>query len=289
MNTNKQNNKEKLPFDKQQKDFFDKVEIPFKKSAKDAWEEISIKIEEPASPKTVKMSTEKIVLAIAASLILMLSIGSVLRFYSKTIRVEASEQLSYILPDGSEVQLNAQSVLHYNPLWWRISRNLSLDGEAFFQIKKGSTFTVLSKNGRTEVLGTSFNIYSRPDLYEVMCVTGKVKVSSKLKEEVILTPDYQASIKKDGIISVSKNSQPEQKVSWKNGMFNFTAVPLIKVIQEIERQYDVEINLIASPNLMYTGFFSKDYSVEDVLNLVCKPFNLKYSKEGKRIYRISNE
>ena len=287
MSANKNNNDQKQ-FEERTQRFFKKAEIPFEKSRDEVWEHISGKLQDIPRTNTAKISTERIVLSLAASLIILLSIGSFFRFYTNTIKVEAGEQLTYQLPDGSSVDLNSQSVLRYYPLWWNVSRQLSFEGEAFFKVTKGSTFSVTSIKGRTEVLGTSFNIYSRPNAYKVNCITGKVKVSNKAKEEVILTPDYQASIAANGSITVQKNTNTEQTISWKDGMFNFTATPLQEVIHEIERQYNVQIIFSAPIDLTYTGFFSREYALEDVLKVVCKPFNLKYTKKKENIYEISN-
>ena len=280
-NTNSQNDLEK-----QSLDFFGKAEIPFEKSKDEVWQHLSGKIGDKEETKKRHLSTERIVFSIAAGLMLLLSIGSIMRFYTKTVRVEAGHQLSYQLPDGSQVELNAQTVLRYNPLWWSISRDVSLEGEAFFEVTKGISFIVNSQKGNAKVLGTSFNIYSRPDIYKVTCLTGKVMVTSKAEEEVILTPNYEATISANGNVIVRKNTKPEQIVSWKNGMFNFTAVPLQLVINEIERQYNVRILISDADELTYTGFFSRNNSVEDVLKVVCKPFNLNYEKKKENVYEI---
>ena len=288
MSTSTNNSNNKNQFEKHSELFFKKAQIPFEKSKDEVWDQISGQLEEKSSPRTAKMSTERIVFSLAASLIILLSIGSFFRFYTNTVTVEAGERLTYQLPDGSSVELNAQSVLRYHSLWWNISRQLSFEGEAFFNVEKGRAFSVTSIKGKTEVLGTSFNLYSRPDAYKVTCVTGKVKVSNKTNEEVVLTPEYTASIISDGTIMVQKNNNTEQTISWIDGLFNFTAVPLREVIHEIERQYGVQIIYSAPKTLTYTGFFSRDYEIEDVLKVVCKPFNLKFTKKKGNIYEVSN-
>jgi ferric-dicitrate binding protein FerR (iron transport regulator) len=285
MSTKKDNSQNQ--FEEKSQQFFNQADIPYTKNKDEVWAELSLRLQEPAVTKTAKISTERIVFALAASLIILLSIGSFFRFYTKTIRVEAGQQLSYRLPDGSMVDLNAQSVLRYNPLWWNISRDLSFEGEAFFQVEKGNAFIVNSIKGSTMVLGTSFNIYSRPNAYKVNCISGKVQVANKLNEKVVLTPEYEASIAANGSIIVKKNSRSDQVISWKEGMFTFTAVPLQYVIYEIERQYGVQIKYALDEDYIYTGFFSREYPVENVLDLVGKPFNLKYTKKKDNTYELS--
>ena len=80
------------------------------------------------------------------------------------------------MPDGSSVNLNAGSELEYTSFNWKKNRVLSLGGEAFFKVKKGKTFTVITKEGNVKVLGTQFKVKSREKLYEVTCFEGKVQV-----------------------------------------------------------------------------------------------------------------
>jgi len=84
---------------------------------------------------------------------------------------------------------------------------------SIFNVKKGNSFNVVSSLGKTFVLGTSFNIFSREDKYRVACVTGKVKVISITNKQVILSPNYHAEIIKDGNIKVTKNIMPALPLS----------------------------------------------------------------------------
>jgi transmembrane sensor len=210
-----------------------------------------------------------------------------MRFYTNTVECPAGQHLAYVLPDGSSVQLNAESTLKYHPLWWSFSRSLKFEGEAFFEVTKGSKFEVFSDMGTTAVLGTSFNIFSREDEYKVTCFTGKVKVSSPVtSEQVIITPDYKAEISKNGSITVSKEQKPSSDISWINNMFNFNAQPLSIVFKEIERQYNIQIQSNIALDYYYTGYFSKDKPVEEVLALVCKPFGLTFVRLSDNSYKI---
>ena len=76
-----------------------------------------------------------------------------------------SEQLAVVLPDNSEVKLNANSHLDYKTIGWKSSRALQLNGEAFFDVEKGESFKVLTDVGMVEVLGTEFNVISERFLF----------------------------------------------------------------------------------------------------------------------------
>ena len=136
------------------------------------------------------------------------------------------------------------------------------------------------------MLGTSFYIYSRGTEYKVTCITGKVKVISKSNQEVILSPNYFAELNNNGEFVVRKTQNSKSATSWIDNMFVFTSVPLPTVINEIEHHYNVTITSEIPLDYSYTGFFSKQKSVKEVLNLLCKPFGLTYKKISERSFEI---
>jgi len=293
----KTNTTQNILQDWQQKEalLFSKVEIPYEITKEQVWNFLQSRIDGEKSPLNTKPSFVvkpalikhlRLVTTLAATVILLVSILSFMRFYTKTVVSNPGEQLTFRLPDNSEVKLNAQSTFKFQPYWWFAKRKIEFLGEGFFEVTPGKKFEVFSANGSTEVLGTSFNIFSRNQSYQVTCFTGKVKVVSPSSQEAILTPDYQAVIGENGVISVVKLSEPESVTSWKDSMFNFTSVPLQLVIQEIERQYNISVILNTNFEFVYTGYFSKDKPVEEVLNLICKPFGLTFVKKSDNQYLI---
>lgn len=197
--------------------------------------------------------------AAAAVMALLLIPPSFAYLYIKEIVVSPGEHRSMILPEGSVVELNADSRLSYKPFWWMVSRHVTMTGEAFFDVKKGNEFKVQTANGTVVVLGTSFNVFSRGHKFDVVCVTGRVEVSAKGKS-VQLTPELT----------------PNHRIAdWRQGKFYFTNTPLQEVIEEIERQYDITIDTPGELNYFYTGNFSKTKDPEDVLRIIEKPFGLK--------------
>ena len=200
----------------------------------------------------------------AAAVIIMLLIPLM---YTKNISASRGEHLSYVLPDGSQVTINAESKLSFKPLVWFISRGVKMDGEVLFEVKKGSGFTVKSSNGIVRVLGTTFNVISRDSRFEVACIEGRVEVSAKAGE-----------VERQKVVS---------SISWRGGDFYFTAVSVKAVIDEIARQYNVEIELEDMEEMIYTGNFSGKTSLEEVLDIVAIPFSLKVEKteKGYILYR----
>lgn len=272
-------------------DFFTNVEISFSKSKDEIWDQINHKIENKNQENTISIKKASVLkprlfYSIAATLLILLGTFSILRYYSTTIISPKNQHINVTLPDGSDVTLNSNSTLTYYPLWWQLSRKVSLTGEAFFDVKKGNSFNVESSLGETFVLGTSFNIFSRDDKYRVACVTGKVKVVSITNEKAILSPNYHAEIIEDGNIKVTKKNNVDFATKWMEKMFDFTSIPLHDVINEIEYFYNVTINANKELDYYYTGHFSKQKPVEEVLNLLCKPFGLTFVKKSENNFEI---
>ena len=282
------NNKQKHLVD----DLFTKADVAHAKSKNEIWNELVNKIDSSdrkintTSNKSSRAFTLNLIYGIAATILLLTGLFSVLRYYNTTINSPSNQVIITTLPDGSTVTLASNSSISYYPLWWQFSRRVSLKGEAFFNVEKGKQFNITSSLGKTIVLGTSFNIFSRGDEYKVTCITGKVKVVSITKQQVILTPNYHAELTKNGEILVSKTKNINTITSWRDNMFSFRSVPLQVVINEIEYYYNIKITLNSNSNYSYTGFFSKQKSAEEVLKLLCKPFGITFIKKAEGNYEI---
>lgn len=270
-------------------DLFSNLKIPYDKSKEDIWKIMESKLEEKTAIKTGIIQMKWVRIAAAAIFILLIGIPLFMRFYSETVICNEGEHISLTLPDGSFVQMNAKSKLSYNPLWWKYSRSLEFDGEAFFEVKKGNKFEVISDNGKTMVLGTSFNVYSRKNNYEVTCLTGRVKVTAvETNSQVILNPNEKATLDQHGIINIEVNINTENSVLWISNKFIFTSAPLIEVIDEISRQYGVNITYSVTGYYLYSGYFTRNRPVEEVLDLVCKSFGIKFVKHSNGDYQVIN-
>jgi hypothetical protein len=163
---------------------------------------------------------------------------------------------------------------------------VKLEGEGFFEVKKGSQFTVNSAKGITRVIGTSFNIFARDAIYKVTCITGSVKVKSRAGFEAILKPGSKAEILSNGKINVLTGIETFPEISWKTNVFLFTASPVRDVFKEIERQYGVNFETNIDDFSLYTGNFTKDQNVEEILEYVCPAMGLKYIRKSTGQYLI---
>lgn len=257
-----------------------KVSVPQNKSKAELWENITSKIEKPKSSKTIHFSGAiKTSIAVAASIAIVFSVLFTIRNSKTEFYVASGNHKTIFLPDSSKVIVNADSKITYNPANWDKERKLQLEGEAFFEVKKGSKFTVETKMGAIEVLGTSFNVFCRNSLADVACFTGKVKVSNKLNEFEILTKGKAVKIDDSGLRQYAFAKKTEAK--WFEGEFYFNAAPLETVFEELQRQYNVTIELPDVSKRVYTGKFNNK-NIEKALVNICIPMNLNYMKQGDK-------
>ncbi len=248
-----------------------KITPKWSKSKETIWNDVFSNLEETTSPRVKRFSFGQYAAAIA---VILIAVGSFSYLYETTEQVGRGSHLAIMLPDGSKVNLNAETKLKYKPYWWFISRDITLNGEAFFEVKPGSQFTVKSYQNEVQVLGTSFNIFARSNKYSVACITGKVKVISG-KESVILTPNMKVSLNKENF-NISNNIDISQSIGWTQNKFSFIGVPLKDVVEEIERQYNIQVSTPNKLDYLYTGNFSKEKEPEEVLEIVGKPFGITF-------------
>lgn len=208
------------------------------------YENIESEVEQK-SAQAAKPSKKSKVIALnwvygaVAAVLLLLSV-----FYmnsgSEGIETKVGEQLALQLPDQSEVVLNANSSLSFDEDSWAEKRLLKLRGEAYFNVEKGATFTVETKLGKVQVLGTQFNVRSYNDYIEVQCFEGKVSVKTQ-NEENILT--------RGKALRVFPGAKAEfwdvidQEPKWKKGETTFRSISLKYVVLAIENQYDIKIDV----------------------------------------------
>ena len=132
---------------------------------------------------------------LAASLI----VGFGLLFFLKetSYNSQLAQQVDIELPDGSKVQLNAVSTLTHKTFMWNQNRELDLQGEAYFKVKKGDTFSVKTAQGSVTVLGTEFSVNVRENYFNIICYEGKVEVKTKNNTPIILTEGKAVQFKNE--------------------------------------------------------------------------------------------
>lgn len=246
------------------------------------WTRIEASVATEAKPQLVVRPLWIRLWPVAAAAVIALLIWFALPAGTQKIVAEAGQQETLQLPEESHVVLNAGSKLVYGKRTFARDRSLKLDGEAFFRVKPGSTFTVQTAYGNVTVLGTSFNVYARDGKLEVECFTGKVRVEASSGKTDVIEPG-QLVVAEDGKLTRSTFAADAGKPEWTDGRFRFADSPMRDVIAELERQYDVRVDYApAIGELTYTGLFERG-DLDTALQLITWPLHITYVRDGRTI------
>ncbi len=188
------------------------------------------------------------------------------------IETQIGQKVSIELPDASLVHLNTSSEIRYSKKDWDKNRTLDLKGEAFFDVTKGAFFDVQTSVGTVTVVGTEFNVKQRDSTFEVACYEGIVRVISGSYTQELKIGD-RLRIAGDSLVL---GTVMTEKPQWTNNTSFFNQIPYIEVIEELQRQYAVEITLIKVPtNAIFTGGFVHD-NLDNALMSIAEPLDLRY-------------
>lgn len=273
------------------------LDSTFEPNVDAAWNKVSEQLhlnEKGRVGKVVKMPnrTNQILYRIAASIIILLGVTWIYtNNFSQpgTIRFAtlANEQKELILPDNSVVFLNENSVVEYPEDFKGDTREIKLEGEAFFEVKRNpmKPFIIHTSDAYTKVLGTSFNILARKNSKAIVVSvkTGKVEVGIDAQHNVQLEPGYSAIVNLDKK-EVQKTTTPsENYLSWKTKEVVFNDVTIAEVIAFVESYYDVKVN--ANEQILdchFTGKFN-DPSLTELLNVLELSNGIQYQMNDKEI------
>ncbi len=260
------------------------LNVPEPKTETEAWAELSAKLNQ--TQNRIK-PTRAMYVSMAAAASVALFIGLFFMFGNSETKFTAQlgEHKTVYLPDSSIVVMNAETEISFDSDSWDENREVKLSGEAFFKVKKGSRFAVVTPNGTVEVLGTSFNTFARGTDLNVACRTGKVKVSNKTDNQII-TPGE--SVKTSGEKLVKSTFDNSTESDWRSGTFSYESADLQSVFDEMERQFKVKVSLPKDAKLRkYSGNFDTK-NINEALQNVCIPMSLSYTINGNKI-EISNK
>ena len=203
-----------------------------------------------------------------------------------TITVPAGQRANLTLPDGTNVWLNARSEMRYPAAFTGNKREISLDGEAYFEVthKGGKPFVVRTDKCNVEVLGTKFNVeaYSVSEDFCTSLMEGSVRVSDKKKpsESLVLAPNQQVSWINGHL--QSKPIADFDPFRWKEGLICFKSMHFKELMSRFEKCYGIHI-IIENPKLadyICSGKFRISDGIDKALRILQK--DAKYTFERNK-------
>lgn len=208
---------------------------------------------------------------------------------NRTVQTHKGQRKTITLSDGTRIWLAPASTLIYPERFSDTTRNVQLSGEAFFVVAKDKEHPFVVQAGKliTRVLGTTFNIHAyKNEDSRITLLTGKValSVTGRKKTGTYLIPNQQADLF-NNTDSIMRSAAPN--AGWmldrKEGIFHYRGTSVIGVIADIERSYNIQVNL--QSDLGGCTFYGDFKTTEDpilLLRKVCVVINaqFKYDENG---------
>ena len=207
------------------------------------------------------------------------------------IIVPTGGEYNLILSDGTWVYLNAESVITYPQKFVGEKREVTLEGEAYFQVtaSKERPFVVKTKDMDVLVTGTEFNVKAYPDESNVQTtlLRGKVAVFAGIdkKEKIEIKPNQQAEWSRENVKLQVREVDPDLFVAWKNGHFIFRQDRLENIMKTLARWYDMEVVYLdeSIKNMAFAGKLDRSEDITPILNVLRATDKLTVEVNGKRI------
>jgi len=197
----------------------------------------------------------------------------------------ADEMTTVTLPGGTVARLGPSSTLRFPANDVGTDQGVWLEGRAFFGVQPNPsrTFTVNTPFGEAVALGTRFEVRTDDDEFRVLVVQGLVRVSSA-GAAVEIGPGGMASSASGSPPSAITVSDPEGELTWMGRTLVFRATPLSAAVAEIERRYDVDVE-VADPTLAsmeVTATFSGQ-PLDGVVLVLCQILNAECEMGGGQV------
>lgn len=203
-----------------------------------------------------------------------------------TLSTPAGGQYQVLLPDGSKVWLNAASSLYFPSAFKSDIREVSIQGEAYFEVAHDNRrpFHVKVEDMVVKVLGTHFNInaYKDDDNIRTSLLEGSIRITTGNTSK-LLQPGQQGILKTgNGALDV-KDADMDHVIAWKNGLFDFSGSDFYTIMHQISRWYNVDIEFAGQvPNRDFEGKISRKAQLSEILQIL-ELQNLKFEVTGGKI------
>lgn len=200
------------------------------------------------------------------------------------------QRASFRLPDGTQVVLGPASRLHSSVAADHGPRNVSLEGEGYFVVKHDDhrPFEVRTASGVARDLGTQFVVsaYSEQDAFTVAVAEGAVSIaaSSDARDSLVLKAGDVGRVTLAGRLVADRAVPVRRYFAWTEGRLEFDGTPLVDVVTQLGRWYDLDIQL-AAPELRQRRIAAsfKDESATEALQIVASIAGLQVAQQGSTV------
>jgi len=200
-----------------------------------------------------------------------------------TVTVPRGGEYKLVLADGTIVWLNSDSHIRYPVTFSGNTRQVELEGEAYFEVAKDveKPFIVRMNEYNVRVTGTQFNVrnYSNESLATTL-VEGGVQIERKGKVDG-LRPGQQAVLENNEIRIRVVNV--DEQVAWRHGAFGFTQCRLENIMEELARWYDVDVFYMNQQvkGYHFSAWFKRSSSINEVISILEKTKKISLDLKGR--------
>ena len=265
----------------------------------------------PSSPKAkltledgksidIEVSQESVILA--DSLVKIENKGNMLVYSSEkmekvaynTLSIPLGAEYCVMLPDNTKVFLNSGSELRYPVAFNNNSREVFLQGEAYFEVVKNAEapFVVKTDLGDIKVLGTQFNVKCYPEepVIATTLVSGKVSFTNPALSPATLRPGQQLTYKKGADRAVLRPVNVRNYVGWRENLLVFQSEPLENIMQVLSRWYDIQIIFENDrlKQLEFSGNLDKYTDIKTFFRLFEMGADVRFEIDDRTVYVREN-
>ena len=242
--------------------------------------------------------------SLAAAMLIGILFGGALYLYTPqslskpatVSKAKPTDEHQFIkLPDNSTVVLNAGSTLNYPEFFVGKTREVTLIGEGYFDIKHDASrpFIVHTGKLKTTVLGTAFNIkaYAREKNITVTVLRGKVKVEEGKQLFGVVVPNQEIIYNTEDLGAKQHTVDSHHTISWMENDVFFDEITMGEACKDLEGRFGVKI-LFANNKVKecrFTVTFVKGESLDQILNVICEFNQAHYIYDSKKRIVISGE
>ena len=200
-----------------------------------------------------------------------------------TVTVPRGGEYKLVLADGTIVWLNSDSHIRYPVTFSGNTRQVELEGEAYFEVAKDveKPFIVRMNEYNVRVTGTQFNVrnYSNESLATTL-VEGGVQIERRGKVDE-LRPGQQAVLENNEIRIRVVNV--DEQVAWRHGAFGFTQCRLENIMEELARWYDIDVFYMNQQvkDYHFSAWFKRSSSINEVINILEKTKKISLDLKGR--------
>ncbi len=208
-------------------------------------------------------------------------------------KTKHKEQQTITLADGTKVWLNGNSELKYPTNFTQENRLVQLTGEAFFEVTENPNqpFIITTNKAKVTVLGTSFNVraITAENATEVLVKTGKVSFENSVGDKKVALTANEKGVYNSTNNTIKESVEEDMnEIAWQTGKLVFINIPLKEVIEDLNRQFEVDIKILNKElnTCKYSSLEKVTDGIKPILDAIAENFNMTVKPLGDTSFEL---